>query len=218
MANKTEKVITVDGKELKLVYPTIGLSSEADTEYSKAFTKALQNGLSPQVVMERTLREAGVWTLEDDAKLEALTRDLQEHVSKIVLIKDTAERETKKIDFYKTQNELYQLTVKRQSLNNHSAEQKGEEAKIAFLSWNCILNSDGTKYWPNQEAFYKEQNNDFMKTVIQEFVSFTSGLEDKMNSIDDILSGKFGEPEIEESVTESPSEVQEIKEEAVAAS
>lgn len=211
---KTSKEIEIGEKKFKLNYPSIGLSSEADMEYSKAFTNALTNGLKPQVLMEKTLRDSGLWTLEDDKSIDSLTKDLQDSIVKIMGLSDDLERERERANFYSIQNALLKVTIRKQSLTNHTAEQKGEEAKITYLCWNCILNLDGTKYWKSKDDLMKEQDQDLVKRAIQEFISFTSGLEEKMNSIEAILSGDLENKEVEkEEIKET---IEEIKTEVVA--
>ncbi len=208
MANETSKMIEVDGRKIKLISPTLGIGSEGDLEFSKAYTKALQAGLMPRAAMEKLSIDSGAWTTKDDEEVTIISNKLQD-VMAAFLVAAGEEKDKLRLEFYDFRNRLAAITAKRQSLFTHTAEAKGEEAKIASLAWKCILNEDGSKVWKSLEEFFSETNIGFVSQAVQSFVAFTSGLEEKIEEIEKIFDKVPEEtkeviPEVEETKAEEP--------------
>jgi len=217
MSKLTEKSIEIEGRKIILKYPSVGESTDADTEYSKAFTMALKDGLMPKAIMEKTLVDNGLWTEEDTKEEAGLAAKLTEIMAKNRETTKQDEKDKLKEEFYRIQEEIMAYGVKKQSLSAHCAENKGEEARIAYLAWRCILNEENNRLWETQEEFFSNDNNTFVRAVLQEFVSFTTGLDEKINNLDKILDGEFSEqelvPEEESSSKKEPVEKEDKKEE-----
>ncbi len=198
------KIVTINDKKIKLVRPTLGIASEGDLEYSKAYTKALQNGLIPKVVMDKLCIETGAWTAKDDEEVATVSKRLHEIMEIFATSGDN--KDSAKLEFYELRNRLTIITAKRQSSFTHTAESKGEEAKISSLACKCILNEDGSKIWKNLEEFYNETNLQFVSQAVQEFVAFTSGLGEQIDELEKIFDGPS-----EETPKETIEKIEEIK-------
>lgn len=214
MGKEISKTVEVCGKKIKLNTPTIGMGAEGDLEYSKAYTKSLIGGLMPRAAMEKFVRESKSWTDEDDTRLSDVMSKLQELMAQFGTEKDNDKRQDLRLSFYETRNELANLTARRQSLFAHTAESKGEEAKVTNLAWKCITNEDGSKIWNTQEQFLAETDVEFVGAALQEFISFTTNLEEKMSELDEIIEGDYIE-EKEPSPVVADAAEEEEKEEPV---
>ncbi len=198
MARETSKMVEVNGKKVKLSLPTIGMGTTGDLEYSKAYTKALHDGLMPRVAMEKFVIDNNLWTKEDDKRVADVSSGLENLMASFSLEKDAEKRNELKAKFYDLRNELSAISSKRQNLFVHTAESKGEENKIAHLAWQCILNEDGTRVWNSREDLMNETDVPFVSQVLQLFVAYTSGLEEKVEAIETIMDGIEEEREKEE--------------------
>ncbi len=214
MENKVyDKIITVglEERKIKITFPTLGQSSESDLEYSKAYTKALKAGLLPRVSMERQIIESDLWTEKQEAELENGKENLNILIEKYRLTVDKTDKSIFQNQFYELQSNIFKLSSIKESLFNHTAEKKGEEAKVANLAWKCILNEDDTRIWKTQEEFFNEKDNVFVSEVVMAFIKFTSGLDDTINNISNLLKSEFKDSSEEESDNEAVKSVENIK-------
>jgi hypothetical protein len=211
---KVEKVVDLGDEKVKFIYPNVRQNSEADLEYSKAYTKALLAGLIPRAAMERRLKESGAWVEADDDEINQLGLDINDLIIKLNVEKDTAKRQELKIQFLEARNKLYALSSRRQSLFTNTPEIKGEEAKIAELLWQCSFKEDGSKIWNSKEEFLNSNDIKYTEKIIGAFVGFTTNLDENLALIEDLLSDKDIAPQ--EDVEEVQKEVVEQKEEVVA--
>jgi hypothetical protein len=184
---KLEKIWNYEDKKYIFTMPTVGQSNAADLEFSKAYTEAVKNGLMPRTVLERDFKEKGIWTDEDNKKLEELLQIQQEQILALKLSGEQDKKEQLKIDLLRTKLEFQELYTQRQVIFQHSADSKGDAARILELAWRCIFNENREQVWKTKEALLEEQDSKFISSLITELVIFTSGLEDKVNSLEDFI-------------------------------
>ncbi len=190
MARENFKIKEIQDRKIKLATPTIGMGTEGDLAYSKAYTQAIQNGILPRIAMEKYVNEQKLWTNEDDLEVQRVSVDLQEIMALFSSEKDTEKKNELKLRFYNLKNTLTNLSIKRQSLFLHTAESKGEEAKISSIAWKCILNEDGSRVWGTQEVFLAETDTAFASLALQEFLAFSSGIEERQGELEEIFEEK----------------------------
>ncbi len=218
MANKNlEKIEEVDGVKYKFVFPNMGESAEADMEYSKGYTKALQNGLWPRTKMERHVSENGLWTGEDSEKVEVKNRQFQELVGQAFVAKDPAVKAELLAKLNDVRNELMSLMIQKQSLFNNTAEAKGEETKILSLIPKCVLNEDGSRKWNNYEEFQKEKDTQNTLELVKVFVAFISDLDNKLSQVDNLLNSYPEDEKVEEEILAAEKVEEQVKIEEIPA-
>lgn len=208
----TEKIVEIGDKKFKFIMPTLDEVTSSDTEYSKAFIKALRDGLPPKNTLEKQLREAGILNEKDDAELSELSITLQDSFIQFKTETDKERKEEAKNKLIEIQNKLIQITTQRQSLFMHTAESKGEEAKMTNLAWKCIYKEDGTRFWADKNSYLNERSTKEIESLIQEFVIFMSGYDESAKIIDNIINEKQDleevvvTPETDENGIEKPSD------------
>lgn len=211
--SSNEKVADIAGRKVKFVKPNIGLSSEADMEYSKAYAAALKNGLPPRVSVQRRLEEDGHWTPTDDQKIDDLTVRMQEIIVELRIEgKTDKEKEDLRKEFSQVDADLAVLDITRRQLFNHTAETKGEEAKLTCLAWQSILNEDGSKIWNSKEEFLNATADEFIGQAVRQFVLFNSNVDSAIDEVVAILGSDesaekeaAGEPRSDSDSTEETS-------------
>ncbi len=195
-----EKIVTLNDINYKVVFPTVGQSTEADIDYSKSYNSSLKNGILPRVAMEAYVRNNELWEVEKDNEIDLLNKELGDITFEIKKEKDLEKRKVLTIKFIEKRDELLVLGSERESLYHHTAESKGEEARISSLIWKCVSKEDGTKVWASKEDFLNERDSQLVSGLVQAFVGFTSGLEKKMEQLNDIFKDPISEDNKEESV------------------
>lgn len=185
-----EKVIEIEDKKYKFIMPTLGDVTDSDTEYSKAYIKALKDGLPPRNILEKQLRESGVLNEKEDIELAEASTKLQDIFVQFKSESDKEKKEQYKLQLMEIQNKLIQITTQRQMLFVHTAESKGEEAKMTNLSWKCIYKEDGKRLWETKELYLNERSTKAIEKIIQEFIIFMSGYDESAKLIENIMEEK----------------------------
>jgi hypothetical protein len=217
-AEKIVKVIEIGDKKYKLTFPTIGQATSGDIEYSKSFIGAIKNGILPRIALEKQLRESGVWGEKEEANINSLGSKLQEVMASFIAEEDKSKKSLLREQMELIKNDLLILNMQKQSMFVHTAEAKGEEAKITAVAWQCISNEDGSKVWNSREEFLNESNDENVAKLLQEFIIFTSRMDERANSVDELLEDE--EDEIDEAIQvdeeKTETKVEEAKDEVVA--
>lgn len=214
---ETVKEVTIDGVKYRVLLPTLQQSTDADVDYSKAYTKALQDGILPKAALERLLVKSGAWAQEDEDELNAAGAESQKVMMKIMSEKTRADKETYLPEFYAVRERLNNISSRKQLMLMNSAETKGEESKLGSMLAKCVQNEDGSQLWKNKTEMMSENNISLVQELGQVLMNFMGQLEEKIKQIDDLILGD-SEPEKEESVRIVVEEVkpvaEEVKEEA----
>jgi hypothetical protein len=204
---RTSKSLNIQGRLIKFVRPNIGQGRIADMEYAKQYSDALKQGLPARAKAERMIEEQGLWPVENEQRIAQLGQRLQELLVELKTNTDKENLKDSRREFNEIDQELAVLDVQKRQLYIHTAESKGEEARIACLAWQCILNEDNSNVWKSQEDFYSAPSDDFVGQAVRDFIIFLS---DSEEALDEVLELLGETPEDEE---EPEAEVEETKEE-----
>lgn len=185
------KTFEVNGFGLvKVRFPTIEESNIADYHYTKTYNKAIMDDIPTNEEMEKIIRKKGLWTEEDDKKLEELDKKIAETTSALNKIKGEKAKEPYYEELNRLHNERMALRNKRNSYFNYTAESLAEQQRIAYLTWACSYNAETNKrLWPTFEDFKKETNQRAVADIAFHLLSLLMGLDDK------ILQAPLQEPE-----------------------
>ena len=201
-----EKTVEVEGRKIKLVRPNVRLNGEADMEYSKAYYATMKDGIPPRIALEQQIRESGPWLDELDEKIQDRIGKLQEIVVKSKAEKDKEKKDKLKEEFLDLEAELTILDSRRKQLLAHCAEAKGDEARLACLGWQCVLNEDGSRVWETKDHLLNAEVSDFLTISLRELVLFMNNVENGINEIasifDDVTTEETSEETQEENTPE----------------
>jgi hypothetical protein len=173
-------VITQDGKETLL---TITKPNDRDVEasrhvYSAEIAKQVRikgpNRPLLRLELEAHLKNSGIWTEEDEAKVEALRADIVEQHNILRAgqggLKDVGRKAALKA--MKLREEIVNVYVKRRYLDDNTVEYHAEQAQRDYLNWACTVHAeDGSNYWSDVEAMKLDkasQAYDKALTIIME--------------------------------------------------
>lgn len=185
-----EKIVTIGEKKYKFVQPTLTQSSSADFEFSKAYTAALVGGLLPKIALEKRLIEAGAWSTDDDAEIESLNLISRKALQDMALAKTAADKDVFLEEYQSVRTALMRKLSDKQALFTHTAEAKGDEAKIIDLMWQCVVNEDGSRIWGSKKDFL-ESNISENEELLSAFISYISGLDDRIKTLNDMIKSSY---------------------------
>jgi hypothetical protein len=167
------------GKEIELTVraATNEEMQEAEFEYSKAFNYAVMHGIMTSSKLLSELAANGVWTEEDDQKVEDQRQEVIRLEDAIENAEDDDAKQRIADDLKEARQELYQLRQGRSAILSHSAEAKADEAQRNFLT-ACVteFKDSGKRVWKNYQAYKKEEDSSLLFKVTYEYLTFVNGL------------------------------------------
>lgn len=180
------ELVTVgyDDKETQLMFkqPDNMVKLKANSIYDSSYKRAVEDGILPIKELEKLIRERGLFTEEDEKKLDGLKDKL--HAQRVLLSKTT--RVKARMDRIKDiiedlEREIRKLEYKRLSKLVMSAETKAEEERSAYLCWASVFDSCGeSRYWKSYEDFLNEVRIDLRNIILNKFLAFYTGIETKI--------------------------------------
>ncbi len=150
----------------------------ANIIYDEAYNKALSEGLYTTKDLEKIIRERGIFTEEDEKKIEKLESQLEGQeilLAKTIVVK--AKQDRLKEIISRLRSEIHALLSKKTSTLMMSVEAKAEEERSFFLCWASVYDHDtGKLYWSTYNDLLKETNLLFKDVVLLEFLKFGRGI------------------------------------------
>lgn len=146
--------------------------------YKKEYEQSIKEGLLKREELEKLIDSRNIYTKEDRDKVSRLNSKLDGQ--KALLAKTTsvkANQERIKGIIYKLEEELNEITKKKNSKMTMSAEYRANEEKMLFLCWRCTYKEDGNRFWENYDLFKKTRDFLNREKVISNFINFYSGIE-----------------------------------------
>lgn len=176
---KTGRRVFDTKKGLKQVrFPKVEENRLADWEYTKLLNMALKDGIPTQKQMGEMIKDLGLWTEADDAKLDSL----REEVNKQVAVLDKMTEGSKNFEkveekIGELREEVFGIQQERQKLYQNTAESKADEAKMSFLIYKCSEDANtGKPVWSSYDEFKNEEDQEFVNTIVYQFLTFINGL------------------------------------------
>lgn len=171
MATKETKEVLelVDGKEVYLYMPSPHQTSQSNVVYNQAWKNAAETkGLMLRKELETFMKQRGLWSDEKNDELITLTKDIREltrklkggakYFSGLKAARDAA------FDIKKKRARIRELLIERNELDNHTAEAYAEREKLDFLISECVLDSNGKRYFKDMFDYQEraEEPNSFL--------------------------------------------------------
>ncbi len=185
---------------LQIRFPKVEENRLADWEYSKIFQQAIMDDIPTNKEMAKTIERKGLWSKEDDDKVDSLQDEIQKQVTVLSKMADGSKNMDKVQDkINELRQEIFKMQQERQRWYNNTAESKAEEAKMSFLIYKCTEFADGGKnVWSKYEDFKNEEDQEAVNTIVYQFITFINGLPSDYLS----QSSTSDEKEVEETETE----------------
>lgn len=179
-----QSLVDIDGKRFLFKHPDNTIKMEAELVYSKAYKRAIADGLLPISDLEKLIRDRKLFTENDESELRGLKSRLEAQeilLSKTTKVKANQERILKIISGLKEQ--ISAIEYKRNSQMVVSAEHKAEEERSLYLCWACAFeeeNLEFKRYWPAFRDLLNETNNIMKDKIFLEFLKFKAGIPTKI--------------------------------------
>ena len=185
-----EELITVISSGKKIIYieeikdififkyPSNDSKLIADSIYHKYYNLAIEDGLMPIAEVEKLIMDRGVFTEEDESKIEKLKGQLKAQqvlLSKTLKVKANQDRIKKTMQGLTSQ--INEILHKKHSKLVMSADTKATEEKNSYLCWACTFNINDKRIWETFDEFSDSRETIKQSFIMSYFLNFVNGLE-----------------------------------------
>ena len=207
--NKTFKAYVDDDTEQEFIFkiPNADDLSDADMYYASKIAKLVRQKGNDKLLLrcevDEFLREQGVWSDKDQAKVDTINEKIDTGLAKLKKggIKLSEGREIS-IKITEARQELVSVMQKRQIFDNATIESLADDEKVDYLIYACTLNSeDGQNYWGSFDDMKEDKGSDVYRGASEASMSVLYGINEdfeknlpenkwlkKYNFIDESLS------------------------------
>ena len=193
--------------KLSVRMPTAEEQQAGDWEYSKAFNRAIVNGILPASRLQEILTENGVWTTAKDEAIEAKAEEVRDLTIKLEEAKAKKEKEELAEKLGQERSNLLNMRQELNDLLAHSAENKADEAQRNFLVALVVETEDGKPYWGSIDKFNKETDGNIIFRAVYEYMTF-------INDVPSDFAASLPENQVqEEEIEVEPAKEEDKKEE-----
>jgi hypothetical protein len=164
--NRTDKTVTVDGKEVEIYIqkPTNEAIKLADRYKSKIWNQSIQDDVLTKKELKVLMNKRGIWDEASDEEEDKITMKIVELERKLYCgdgknkpkVSDGKEYA---IEIRRQRFNLRDLIADRISLEENTAESLADNARFDFLVSACTFYKDGTPVWESFDV-YNSQSSD----------------------------------------------------------
>lgn len=185
------KVTVSNDVELEVRKPTAKQLADAQAYSAKVFVKLINekdDEGKPTAIFRSKLVEhmekLGMWTKEDDDKLEQTDRDVAACERQLGETRSKTKARELALEIRRLRGEKYLLITRKNQLDLFTVEAQVENAKFDYLVSTCVFNSDGGRYFKSVEDYQERANEPDASKVAMELskimYGMTEGFQDKL--------------------------------------
>lgn len=157
--------------------PTADDIRSADWQYSKTYTKCLNEGIPTSAELSDILRRRGVTGEDFDRRAEELGVILSELISRLYEAQTKAEKTSLAYEVAQARENLFQWNQRLSGPMSNTCEQISDDARLEFLT-SCILQySDGSRVWNTFDDFLKDKDRERTLKARYEVMLYLQGYE-----------------------------------------
>lgn len=157
--------------------PTADDIRSADWQYSKTYTKCLNEGIPTSAELSDILRRRGVIGEDFDRRVEELGVILNELITRLHEAQTNAEKTSLAYEVAQARENLFQWNQRLSGPMSNTCEQISDDARLEFLT-SCILQyEDGSKVWNTFDDFLKDKDRELTLKARYEVMLYLQGYE-----------------------------------------
>lgn len=177
-----EKVVSKNSKDEEMVFyvvhPDAQAQQNAKNAFSKAFTKALDNGAMLKDTIKGYLIKQGLWNDDKQKELESLQKSINDDVKSLKAGGiDLEEAKNIAINVRRNREKLLVLVSRERSLDAYTAEAQGEDASFLSLVADCTVTEKGEKIFKNVEDYMNKSEEPYAVAAATKLSEMTLGLD-----------------------------------------
>lgn len=147
----------------------------ADWQYSKTYTRCLNEGITTSAEMTDILKRRGIIGDDYNLRVRELTNELSRRIaalSECVIMEEKAELAIKVAE---SREELFQWNQRLSGPMSNTCEQIADDARLEFLTAAIIENESGERVWGTYDAFLTMKDQSLSMKSRYEVMLFLQG-------------------------------------------
>lgn len=180
-----ERIVKLDdGTELYIRNPSRAIRENAESEGTKAYLRAIENGCKFRSQMITWLKDQGVW---DDAETEEEALRIQQEITILIDKIDggdirLSDAKMFAIRIYQLRAQLASIISQKMSYLSETVESKKRNAEFNYMIFACVVyNNDRRKqYYPTYDDYLNAQDteeSDYIATQCARILNGTPNLD-----------------------------------------
>lgn len=164
---------------LGICSPTQRALQEAAMKYSKIFSDAVRQGFLLNTEVEKIIKDRGIWGPEKQKEIEGVVEEIE---IKEGFIKDETVPKEDKIkiayELINLRDKKFKMQREINTIYNNTAENRAEEARLQFLTSQCIVRVPNCeKFFRNYEDFIEKSGTPAAGEAVYQLITFMNGLD-----------------------------------------
>jgi hypothetical protein len=186
----------------------------ADWQYSKQYTKCLNEGLPTSAELTDILKRRGVIGQDFENRAEELSNVLNDCIMKLAVATTNEEKTTLANEVARAREALFQWNQRLSGPMSNTCEQISDDTRLEYLT-SCIIQSkDGNRVWPTYEDFLSSKDQTLTLKSRYEVMLFLQGYDsDFLDNTPEAMAIK----EVQTNLLEEAEKEQKILDELAAA-
>ncbi len=184
------------GEEIVLVIrePNYGINRKCDLEAKKAWAECLAMGVKTEDVLQKTLKEQGLWTDKEEAQVKSLQTKVAVHLTLLEEYrsqKKTEEAKQAALSACNLRNELHELLAIKNKTFSYSCEGISSEVRVeSFIAFATVYKEDPTRtYWANYQDFVARRDEAAATDAIDRYSELA--IQENLNSLKELPENVF---------------------------
>lgn len=167
-----KSIVFIDPDHYILRSLTIKETNYVDYLYDRELRRGIDAGIPTEDEVKTINMKMGLWSPEQDEKIEALKRAKKQAQSRIMdfqYFKTKKKKEERKLA--EINREIERLLSLKESLFTNTAENRAEEIKRRYMVFMSTETMEEEKCWKTERDFLNETNNDLIFCLATEYVN-----------------------------------------------
>ncbi len=161
-------IVKIEDKEVMLSFkaPSLDELEEADRIYASKMSSLIREGGKSRLMLrqevDKFLKESGIWTDEDDKRIQQLNKDINDLLNKLKKggIK-LSEGKQISLDIRDKRIEIFTTIRKRQILDNTTIESIAQNERNDYLIYVCTVYAEtGKDFWTSFDDMKNDKFNE----------------------------------------------------------
>lgn len=157
--------------------PTAEHIREADWEYSKTFTRCLEEGITTSAEMVDILTRRDIIGPTFEQRANELSDNLALKIAELEDANDINTKRELSLEVARAREELFQWNQRLNGPMNNTAEQISDDARLEYLTSAMVVDEAGNPVWENYDNYLREKSQSLALRARFEVMLFLQGLD-----------------------------------------
>lgn len=147
----------------------------ADWQYSKVYTKCLNEGITTSSEMMDILKKRGIIGDDYDKRSKELSENLNELITKLYTATENKEKSELAMEVAKAREAIFQWNQRLTGPMNNTCEQIADDSRLEYLVSCMIQHEDGSRVWESYNDFLNAEDQALTMKSKYEVMLFLQG-------------------------------------------